>query len=33
MAVLGVDEHHVLGLPDGGLADHDPAGIGLGRAG
>ena len=23
MAVLGVDEHHFLGLPDGALADHD----------
>lgn len=27
MAVLGVDEHHILGLPDGGLGDHDDAGI------
>lgn len=26
MAVLGVDEHHVLGLPDGGLDEHDDAG-------
>ncbi len=26
MSVLGVDEHHILGLPDGGLADHDLAG-------
>ena len=23
MAVLGVDEHHILGLPDGALADDD----------
>jgi len=27
MAVLGVDEHHVLGLPDGGLADLDGEGV------
>lgn len=27
MAVLGVDEHHVLGLPDGDLAEHDAQGI------
>jgi LmbE family N-acetylglucosaminyl deacetylase len=27
MAVLGVTEHHVLGLPDGGLPDHDREGI------
>jgi LmbE family N-acetylglucosaminyl deacetylase len=27
MAVLGVEEHCVLGLPDGGLAGHDAAGI------
>jgi LmbE family N-acetylglucosaminyl deacetylase len=26
MAVLGVVEHHVLGLPDGGLDEHDDAG-------
>lgn len=26
MAVLGVGEHHVLGLPDGGLASHERAG-------
>ena len=26
MAVLGVTEHHVRGLPDGSLADHDAAG-------
>jgi LmbE family N-acetylglucosaminyl deacetylase len=26
MSVLGVDEHHILGLPDGGLAAHDLAG-------
>jgi LmbE family N-acetylglucosaminyl deacetylase len=26
MAVLGVDEHHILGLPDGELPDHDDAG-------
>ena len=32
MAVLGVTEHHFLGLPDGGLADHDRDGIALGRA-
>ena len=32
MAVLGVTEHHVLGLPDGALADHAAAGIALGRA-
>ena len=33
MAVLGVTEHRVLGLPDGGLADHDDEGVGAGRAG
>ncbi|MBI5090384.1 MAG: PIG-L family deacetylase [Actinobacteria bacterium] len=27
MAILGVDEHHVLGLPDGGLADCSRAGV------
>jgi LmbE family N-acetylglucosaminyl deacetylase len=27
MAILGVDEHHLLGLPDGALADHDDAGV------
>jgi len=27
MSVLGVDEHHFLGLPDGGLSDHDHAGV------
>jgi LmbE family N-acetylglucosaminyl deacetylase len=27
MAVLGVEEHQVLGLPDGGLDDHDAAGL------
>ncbi len=27
MAVLGVEEHHVLGLPDGALTDHDDAGL------
>jgi LmbE family N-acetylglucosaminyl deacetylase len=27
MEVLGVDEHHVLGLPDGALADHDAEGV------
>lgn len=27
MAVLGVGEHHVLGLPDGGLNDHDREGL------
>src|SRR5690606_6559955 len=27
MAVLGVREHHVLGLPDGGLAEHDGEGV------
>jgi LmbE family N-acetylglucosaminyl deacetylase len=26
MAVLGVAEHHILGLPDGALADHDQQG-------
>ena len=26
MAILGVDEHHVAGLPDGDLTDHDGAG-------
>ena len=26
MAVLGVREHHVSGMPDGGLEDHDAAG-------
>ena len=29
MAVLGVAEHHVLGLPDGGLADLDDLGVDL----
>ena len=29
MAVLGVAEHHVLGLPDGGLADLDDIGVEL----
>ena len=29
MAVLGVQEHHVLGLPDGGLADLDAVGVEL----
>ena len=33
MAVLGVDEHRVLGLPDGALADHDDEGVGAGRRG
>jgi LmbE family N-acetylglucosaminyl deacetylase len=27
MAVLGVTEHHIFGLPDGGLADHDHQGV------
>jgi LmbE family N-acetylglucosaminyl deacetylase len=27
MAALGVDEHHVCGLPDGALADHDDEGV------
>ena len=27
MTVLGVREHHVLGLPDGGLDDHDDDGV------
>ena len=27
MAVLGVDEHHILGLPDGGLAGHESQGL------
>lgn len=27
MAVLGVVEHHIYGLPDGRLADHDHAGL------
>jgi LmbE family N-acetylglucosaminyl deacetylase len=27
MAILGVDEHHILGLPDGDLTDHDTAGL------
>jgi len=27
MAVLGVTELHILGLPDGGLADHDREGV------
>jgi LmbE family N-acetylglucosaminyl deacetylase len=27
MAILGVDEHHTLGLPDGALPDHDHAGL------
>jgi LmbE family N-acetylglucosaminyl deacetylase len=27
MAVLGVGEHHVLGLPDGNLAEHDDDGL------
>ena len=27
MAVLGVTEHHIAGLPDGALADHAAAGI------
>ena len=27
MAVLGVHEHRVLGLPDGGLADHEAEGL------
>jgi LmbE family N-acetylglucosaminyl deacetylase len=31
MAVLGVDEHHILGLPDGGLADHDTDGVAWAR--
>jgi LmbE family N-acetylglucosaminyl deacetylase len=26
MAILGVAEHHILGLPDGSLAEHDDAG-------
>jgi LmbE family N-acetylglucosaminyl deacetylase len=26
MAILGVREHHILGMPDGRLADHDEAG-------
>jgi LmbE family N-acetylglucosaminyl deacetylase len=29
MAVLGVTEHHVVGLPDGALADHDEEGVAL----
>jgi LmbE family N-acetylglucosaminyl deacetylase len=29
MAVLGVDEHHVLGLPDGALDAHDAAGTAM----
>jgi LmbE family N-acetylglucosaminyl deacetylase len=29
MAVLGVTEHHVLGFPDGSLADHDGWGLTL----
>jgi LmbE family N-acetylglucosaminyl deacetylase len=28
MAVRGVTEHHILGLPDGGLAQHDEQGLG-----
>jgi LmbE family N-acetylglucosaminyl deacetylase len=31
MAVLGVDEHHVLGLPDGRLEDHDAEGLAWAR--
>ena len=27
MSVLGVDEHHIYGLPDGALADHEQAGL------
>ncbi|MHD0282738.1 PIG-L deacetylase family protein [Rhodococcus aetherivorans] len=27
MAVLGVEEHHVLGLPDGALAEHEDTGL------
>lgn len=27
MAVLGVDEHHVLGLPDGALVEHHTTGV------
>ena len=33
MAVLGVTEHHILGLPDGGLADHHDDGHRHGSAG
>ena len=29
MAVLGVTEHRILGLPDGALADHDAEGVDL----
>jgi LmbE family N-acetylglucosaminyl deacetylase len=32
MAVLGVDDHRLLGLPDGGLDAHDGEGSGLVRA-
>lgn len=31
MAVLGVPEHHVHGLPDGGLADHEDEGLSWAR--
>jgi LmbE family N-acetylglucosaminyl deacetylase len=27
MSVLGVEEHHIYGLPDGALADHEQAGL------
>ena len=27
MAVLGVTEHHIMGLPDGALSDHDAQGV------
>ena len=29
MAVLGVAEHRIVGLPDGGLADHDEQGLAM----
>ena len=27
MSILGVEEHHIYGLPDGALADHEQAGL------
>jgi LmbE family N-acetylglucosaminyl deacetylase len=29
MAVLGVADHHILGLPDGALSDHDAEGVAM----
>jgi LmbE family N-acetylglucosaminyl deacetylase len=31
MAVLGVDEHHILGLPDGALPEHEERGLAWAR--